>query len=72
MAKKKEKEISSVELKNPDMVIHLKNLGLKITVENLTIERYEKLVSLSKDYEQFFNVKLTPKKDETSELETKG
>jgi hypothetical protein len=71
MAKQKtEKVISSVELKDPNQVIHLKNIGLRITAENLTIERYQKLVSLSSDYEQYFNVKQTNKPNE-SELETK-
>lgn len=71
MAKQKaEKVVSSVELKDPNQVIHLKGLGLKITKDNLTIERYNYLVSLSKDYEQYFNVKLTPKQNEQSEVES--
>ncbi len=67
MAKSKvEKVIASVELKDPNQIIHLKNVGLRITKDNLTVERYELLVSLSEEFSQYFNVKLTNK---TNELE---
>lgn len=59
---KTQKEISSVEMKSPEPII-LRN-GLTITPENLTIERYEKLISLNIKFKELFNVKLTPKKDE--------
>jgi len=60
---KKIKEIASVELKDPTQEIVLRN-GMHITKDNLTIERYEKLVSLNQVFKQYFNIKLTPKKDE--------
>jgi len=41
MAKKKEMEIVSVELKNPEVPLTIKKLGINITSENLTIERYQ-------------------------------
>jgi len=71
-AKKSERVISSVELKDPSQVIHLKNIGLKITAENLTVERYQKLIQFSHKYEQFFNVKLTNKPYEQSQVEAEG
>ncbi|HNT49350.1 MAG TPA: hypothetical protein PKK67_02090 [Cyclobacteriaceae bacterium] len=64
MAKKKEMEIVSVELKNPEVPLTIKKLGINITSENLTIERYQMVVNISKDFEKFFIVKQTPKKDE--------
>jgi hypothetical protein len=60
---KKIKEIASVELKDPSTELVLRN-GMHITKHNLTIERYEKLVSLSEEFKDLFIVKLTPKKDE--------
>lgn len=60
---KKEKELTSVELKDPSQEIKLRT-GLHITAENLTIERYEKLIAINPIFKQYFNVKLTPKKDE--------
>ena len=70
MAKQKqEKVISSVELKDPNQVIHLKNIGFKLTAENLTIERYQYLISLSPSFEQYFNVKLTNKQNEQPEIQ---
>lgn len=72
MAKQKvEKVISEVTFKDPNQVIHLKNLGFRLTAENLTIERYQYLIGLNPIFEQYFNVKLTPKTNEISELETK-
>lgn len=68
MAKKQNQEIASVELKDPNKPITIKKLGINITKDNLTVERYKMVVALSSDYEKFFNVKLTPKKDE---VETK-
>lgn len=68
--KKTEKEISEVSLKDPNQVIDLPRVGLYITKENLTVERYKKLVALSSDFEQYFNVKLTNKQNEpTTEVE---
>lgn len=64
MAKKKEMEIVSVELKDPSKPITIKKLGINVTSENLTLERYNMLINLSEDFKQFFNVKQTPKKDE--------
>jgi hypothetical protein len=70
MAKTKtEKVISEVTLKDPTQVIHLKNLGFRLTAENLTIERYQYLIGLNPIFEQYFNVKLTPKKDEQPQME---
>ena len=67
---KAEKVIQSVELKDPNQVIDLPRVGLRITKENLTIERYQKLVSLSSTFEQYFNVKLTNKQNEQPEMES--
>ena len=65
MAKTKtEKVISEVTFKDPNQVIHLKNLGFRLTAENLTIERYQYLIGLNPIFEEHFNVKLTPKKDD--------
>lgn len=70
MAKQKQdKVISSVELKDPNQVINLKNIGFRITAENLTIERYHKLIALSATFEQYFNVKLTNKPNEQPEVQ---
>ncbi len=60
MAKKK--IIDSVTLKNPDEVITLPRIGMVITKDNLTLERYEKLISISPSFKELFNLKL--KKDE--------
>ena len=67
MAKKQEKEIDKVELKSSPL--DLPRLGMYITDENLTIDRYKKLVSISPEFEQFFKVTYKPKKDE-SKMET--
>lgn len=69
MAKKEPKTIQSVELKDPSQVIELKNLGMRVTKDNLTVERYQQLVSLSDSFKQYFNVKFNPKQNE---METKG
>lgn len=70
MAKQKtEKVISEVSFKNPEQVIDLPRVGMYITKENLTLERYQKLVALSADFEQYFNVKLTNKQNEQPEVE---
>lgn len=64
MAKQKaEKVIESVELKDPNQVIETRN-GMSVSKENLTVERYEALVALNPSFKEFFNVKLTNKKDE--------
>lgn len=74
MAKKKEKKISDtpqvpeVTLKHPGMSLHIPRLGMRITEENLTFERYQKLIAISPSYEQYFNIKL---KSQNNELETK-
>lgn len=65
---KKEKVISEVRFKKPHTELKLRN-GLHLTEENLTIERYEMAVSLSEDLKEFFEVKLTPKKDEVQTQE---
>jgi len=67
---KKEKVISEVSLKNPDEVIDLPRLGMLITKDNLTVERYQKLVALSSDFEKYFNVKFKPL--ENDKVEAKG
>lgn len=65
--------ITEVSFKDPSQVIHLKNLGFKLTAENLTVERFEKLIQLNAKFEQYFNVKSTTKKqDEQSQVEAKG
>ena len=72
MAKQKEKvekEVSEVSLKNPNQVIDLPRVGLYITKDNLTVERYKKLVALSSDFDQYFNVNLKPKQNEPTEVE---
>jgi len=63
MAKKKEKEITEVKFKPPYTQLRLRN-GLFLTESNLTIARYEKVVSLSESFKKYFTIKLTPKKDE--------
>jgi hypothetical protein len=71
MAKQKsEKVISEVTLKDPNQVIDLPRIGMVITKDNLTIERYQKLVSLSSDFEKYFNVKLTNKQNEPTEMDS--
>lgn len=71
MAKKKSnKVIDSVSLKDEDQVIEIEKMGIRVTKDNLNVDRYRMLVNLSSHYEQFFNVKLiTPKQDE---MESKG
>jgi hypothetical protein len=71
MAKQKsEKVLSEVTLKDPNQVIDLPRIGMVITKDNLTIERYQKLVSLSSDFEKYFNVKLTNKQNEPTEMDS--
>lgn len=66
---KKAKVISEVSFKEPHTELRLRN-GLHLTKDNLTVERYEKVVALSESFKEFFNVKLiTPKNDE---MESKG
>lgn len=70
MAKKKsEKVIESVELKQPFTVLNFDRIGYKITNENLTVERYLKIVGISPSLGRFFNVKFKTIKHE---LESKG
>lgn len=71
MAKKKSnKVIESVSLKDENQVIEIEKMGIRVTKDNLNVDRYRMLVNLSSHYEQFFNVKLiTPKQDE---MESKG
>ena len=71
MAKKKvSKVVDSVSLKDENQVIEIEKMGIRVTKDNLTVDRYRMLVNLSSHYEQFFNVKLiTPKQDE---MEGKG
>jgi hypothetical protein len=73
MAKKptEKREIESVTLKDDKEVIDLPLVGMTITKENLTVDRYEKLMSLSTTFGEKFNVKFKPKKDEQSKVETK-
>lgn len=72
MAKKKEpKEIAEVSFKDPNEVIDLPRIGLHLTAENLTVKRYQYLVSLVPDYEKHFNLKYKPKENEQSEMESK-
>lgn len=68
MAKKKEQqpETQKVTLKNPKAVLRFDRIGMVFTAENVTWERYQKLISISPSFSQFFNV--TTK---TNELETK-
>ena len=61
---KREKVISEVTLKDPNTPLELPRLGINITAQNLTVERYEKLISVSEDFKQYFNVKLTNKQNE--------
>lgn len=60
MAKKQQREIESVELKDPKHIIDLPKVGLYITKDNLTVDRYRHLVALSEEFKQYFNVKLIP------------
>lgn len=67
MAKKKENiEVAEVTMKNPDQVLNFDRIGMVITKDNLTIERYNKLISISPSFSQYFNLKT-----KTNELETK-
>jgi hypothetical protein len=69
MAKQKaEKVLSSVELKDPNQIIDLPRVGLYITKDNLTLERYHKLIALNKSFEQYF--KLNNKQNEQLEMES--
>lgn len=61
---KKEKVISEVTLKDPNTPVLLPKLGMVITAENLTPERYEKLISISESFKDLFIVKLKNKEDE--------
>jgi hypothetical protein len=70
MAKTKQKVVSEVTLKDPDAVIDLPRLGVRITKDDLTIERYQNLVALSPEFEKYFNVKYKPL--ENDKVETKG
>lgn len=65
MAKKdaSEKVIESVKLKDENEVIETRS-GLRITAENLTVERYEQLIGLSEAFKEKFIVKLTNKSNE--------
>lgn len=70
MAKKKvvtESLANSVELKDPDMVLDLPRIGFKITKDNLTLERYHKLILISPSFKEFFNLKLSQNEMETKE-----
>lgn len=71
MAKKKSnKVIDSVSLKDENQVIEIEKMGIRVTKDNLNVDRYRMLVNLSPHYEQFFNVKLiTPKQDEVESKE---
>jgi uncharacterized coiled-coil protein SlyX len=70
MAKKKaEKVIDSVELKPPFEVLTLERIGYRITNENLTIERYQKLMDIAPTMEKFFNVKYKTIKHELESKE---
>lgn len=71
MAKKKaNKVIDSVSLKDENQVIEIEKMGIRVTKDNLTVDRYRMLVNLSPHYAQFFNVKLTtPKQDEVESKE---
>jgi len=61
---KPEKVIESVTLKNPNEPLDLPRIGMYIDKDNLTVERYKKLVAISSEFEQYFNVKLTNKSNE--------
>lgn len=67
MAKKQKAQITGVEFKDPKQVIEIKSRGLVLTAENLTLERYIYLTSLSPTFEQYFKVT----KSKNNELETK-
>lgn len=67
MAKKKENiEVAEVTMKNPDQVLNFDRIGMVITKDNLTLERYNKLISISPSFSQYFNLKT-----KTNEVETK-
>jgi hypothetical protein len=67
MAKKKEQPSESeVTMKNPDQVLNFDRIGMVITKDNLTLERYNKLISISPSFSQYFNLKT-----KTNEVETK-
>lgn len=72
MAKRKEqKEILEVSFKDPNEVIDLPRIGLYLNAENLTVKRYQYLVSLVPSYEKHFNIKFKQKEHEQSEMESK-
>lgn len=66
MAKKKENLEAEVTMKNPDQVLNFDRIGFVITKDNLTLERYQKLISISPSFSQYFNLKT-----KTNELEAK-
>jgi len=57
--KKQVREIESVELKDPNQVIKTRN-GMVINKDNLTVDRYRALVTMSHKHDQYFNVKYKP------------
>lgn len=68
--KKQVREIESVELKDPNQVIKTRN-GMVINKDNLTVDRYRALVTMSHKHDQYFNVKYKPnnQKHETVKME---
>jgi hypothetical protein len=71
MAKQKiEKVVDEVKFKDPDTIVNLKNVGFYLTSENLTVERYQYLMSLnSQAFNHLFNVKYKTQKDEQPKME---
>jgi hypothetical protein len=72
MAKQKqEKVVDEVKFKDPATVINLKNVGLYLTAENLTVERYQYLMSLnSQAFNHLFNVKYKTQSNEQPKVES--
>ena len=69
---KTEKVIESVEFKDPkDPGIQTRN-GMNVTTENLTVERYEQLISLSDTFKEKFIVKYTNKPKENEQISEEG
>jgi hypothetical protein len=66
MAKKKDTQVAEVTMKNTNMTLRFDRVGIVITPENLTLERYNKLIAISPSFSEYFNLKT-----KTNELESK-
>lgn len=67
MAKQKqERTISEVSFKDPHGEVHFKSVGFRLTPENITVERYQRMIEMvmpkqRAEYEAKFNIKYSTK-----------